>query len=90
MKIELKSIGIAKNKDQQHFGGWKTSRTDIILDKEYQDALDGLKDYSHLMVIYFMHEVTACELSHVPQGKVGQVRLRSIELVRTLYQFEVI
>ena len=73
MKITLKPIGFAKNKQQDHFGGWDKIITDLIIAKDYQEALSGLKDYSHLVVIYWLHEVEACELRHVPQGKVGQV-----------------
>ncbi len=73
MEIKLKSIGVASNQSADHFGGWSESLTDIVLDPEYAPGLDGLKDYSHAIVIYFMHEAGACELHHVPQGKVGQV-----------------
>ncbi len=47
--------------------------TDIVLEPEYELGLDGLRDYSHAIVVYFMHEAGTCELHHVPQGKVGQV-----------------
>lgn len=73
MKITLTPIGVARNKQQQHFGGWNKVVTDLVIDKEYQQALLGLKDYSHLVVIYWLSEVKVCELRHVPQGKVGQV-----------------
>ena len=73
MKITLKPIGVAKNKQVDHFGGWNKVVTDLVIDKEYEDALLGLEDYSHVVVIYWLSEVKACELRHVPQGKVGQV-----------------
>ncbi len=73
MEIKLKSIGVARNNSSDHFGGWSQSMTDIVLDREYEAGLDGLKDYSHATVVYFMHEAGACELHHVPQGRVGQV-----------------
>lgn len=73
MEIKLKSIGVIKNKEKSHFGGWHKVVTDLIIDHKYQGALKGLKDYSHLVVIYFMHEVKTCALRHVPQGKVGVV-----------------
>ncbi len=73
MEIQLTSIGIARNTSKDHFGGWGESVTEIVLDQEYQAGLDGLKDYSHAIVVYFMHEAGACELHHVPQGKVGLV-----------------
>lgn len=73
MGIILKTIGIAKNREQQHFGGWKEIVTDLVINKEYKGALKGLEDYSHLIVIYWMHEVTTCDIHHVPQGKVNDV-----------------
>lgn len=73
MKITLKPIGVAKNKGKKHFGGWGNTVTDLAINKKYKEALDGLKDYSHLIVIYWMHDVEACEIRHVPQGKIGEV-----------------
>ena len=73
MKINLKPIGMAKNKQRDHFGGWDKVVTDLIIDKEFQEALTGLKDYSHIVVIYWLSKVKTCELRHVPQGKIGQV-----------------
>lgn len=73
MQITLKTIGIAKNREQQHFGGWSEVVTDLVLNEEYKEALEGLEDYSHLIVIYWMHEVTTCDIRHVPQGRVDDV-----------------
>lgn len=73
MTITLKPIGIARNKQKQHFGGWDKVTTDLVINKDYQPALTGLADYSHVIVIYWLHQETTCELRHVPQGKVGKV-----------------
>src|SRR3989338_8855942 len=73
MEITLQSIGAAKNQEKKHFGGWASVTTDLVLNKEYQDALKGLEDYSHLIIIYWMHDVKTCDIRHVPQGKVGEV-----------------
>ena len=73
MEIKLKTIGTANNREQQHFGGWSEVVTDLVLNEEYKEALEGLEDYSHLIVVYWMHEVTTCDIRHVPQGKVGEV-----------------
>lgn len=67
--IAIQPIGYAKNKEGKHFGGWKNIVTEIILKKQWQDALLGLEDYSHAVVVFWMSEVQACELRHVPQGK---------------------
>jgi len=73
MEINLKSIGIAKNQEKKHFGNWSNVITKIVINEEYKDALDGLKDYSHLIVIYWMHEVKKCDIKHIPQGKINEV-----------------
>lgn len=73
MKIILKSIGFAKNKQKDHFGGWDKVVTDLVIEPNYQEALAGLTDYSHVIVIYWLHQEIACDLRHVPQGKVGKV-----------------
>lgn len=72
-EIKLKPIGFAKNQEHKHVGGWAGVVTDLVIEKQYEDALLGLDDYSHLLVIYWMHEVSTCEMRHVPQGKVGVV-----------------
>lgn len=73
MEIKLKQIGFAKNSEKQHFGKWSEVVTDLVIDDQYKDALKGLEDYSHLIVLYWMHEVKTCDIRHVPQGKVGEV-----------------
>lgn len=73
MNITLKPIGFAKNKQKDHFGGWNKVVTDLVIDKEFEEALLGLKDYSHVVVIYWLSEVKSCELRHVPQGKISKV-----------------
>lgn len=73
MEIKLKPIGFAKNQERQHFGKWGNVSTDLVINREFQDALKGLEDYSHLIVIYWMHEIKTCDIRHVPQGKVGEV-----------------
>ncbi len=73
MEIKLTPIGVAKNQEKKHFGGWRDVVTDIILDEKYKDALSGLEDYSHLVVIYWMHDVKTCDIRHVPQGRFGEV-----------------
>lgn len=54
-------------------GKWRSVTTDIVVDKEYEGALLGLEEYSHIVVLYWMHEVNSCDIRHVPQGKVGEV-----------------
>ena len=73
MQIKLRSIGVAKNLEKKHFGKRADVLSELVIDKKYKDALKGLDKYSHLIVIYWMHEVKTCDIRHVPQGKVGEV-----------------
>ena len=63
-EIKVKPIGIAKNQEKKHFGGWRNLVTEIIIKEEYKDALDGLKNYSHLIAVYWMHDVNTCDIRH--------------------------
>ncbi|MEK7508192.1 MAG: tRNA (N6-threonylcarbamoyladenosine(37)-N6)-methyltransferase TrmO [Patescibacteria group bacterium] len=73
MDIKIKPIGFAKNQERKHFGNWRDVITDIVVNDEYKEALKGLEDYSHLVVVYWMHGVKTCDILHVPQGKIGEV-----------------
>ena len=73
MDIKIKPIGFAKNQERKHFGKWKDTVTDIVIGDEYKDGLKGLEEYSHLIAVYWMHDVKTCDIRHVPQGKVGEV-----------------
>ncbi len=59
--------------EKKHFGAWRDVVSDLVIDEDYKDSLDGLGDYSHVIVIYWMHEVKTCDIRHVPQGKKGVV-----------------
>ncbi len=69
MEIKIKPIGFVKNKVKgQRFGNWGDVVSEIILDKEYNHALDGIEDYSHVNVVFWMNEVKTCKIKHRPQG----------------------
>ena len=63
--MTLKAIGIVRSEIKQ------TSRqdcreivSDIVIDGSLAEALDNLDDFSHIIVLYWMHQVPA--LSQVP------------------------
>lgn len=72
--ITVTPIGYAKNKVKRpQQGGWKNVISTIELDRKYMKGLKGIKDYSHLLIIFHMNLAKHYELTHVPQGKVGVV-----------------
>ena len=52
-KITIKPIGFVKNKIvKQRFGNFAKEVSEIILDKKFTKALDGIESYSHIIVVY--------------------------------------
>ena len=69
-RIQLVSIGKAKNSVKNPtLTGWKDLVTEIVLDKRYTRGLDGIEDYSHVIIVYWMGQEKECHLKHHPQGR---------------------
>ena len=49
--------------------GWENVETEIVIDKKYAQGLDGIEDYSHVIVVYWMDKEEDCHLKHHPQGR---------------------
>ena len=59
-EITLKPIGIVKNNVKQRPGhgyNWQEVVSEIVVDNSLTEALDTLEEFSHIIVIYWMHEV---------------------------------
>jgi tRNA-Thr(GGU) m(6)t(6)A37 methyltransferase TsaA len=68
-EITLKPIGIAKNSEKlSRFGSFTDVVTEIIVDEKFTDALNGLEDYSHVIIVYWMDKVKNYVITHRPQG----------------------
>ncbi len=67
--MEIKPIGYAKNNVKHpRFGNFTNEISEIILDKKFNEALDGIDDYSHIIVVYWMDKVKEYVIKHQPQG----------------------
>jgi len=54
--IILKPIGIVRNEIKQPIKeGWEKVVSEIVIDDSLTEALDGLEEFSHLIVLYWMH-----------------------------------
>lgn len=68
--IKIKPLGKAKNRvSKPMLPGWKDIETEIVIDKKYAKGLDGIEDYSHIVVVYWMNKEKECHLKHHPQGR---------------------
>ncbi len=56
----LKAIGIVRNEVKQPVRqDWEKVVSEIVMDSSLTEALDGLEDFSHIIVVYWMHRVAA-------------------------------
>jgi len=68
-EITLKPIGFVKNSVKEpRFGNFEEEVSEIILNEELTDALNGIQDYSHVIIVYWMDKVKKKVITHRPQG----------------------
>ena len=68
--LTLKAIGIVRNEIKQPV--WRESKdiiSEIVIDRDLTEALDNLDDFSHIIVIYWMHQQSGAAPTKVrPRG----------------------
>jgi tRNA-Thr(GGU) m(6)t(6)A37 methyltransferase TsaA len=68
--IKIQPLGKAKNSViKPTLAGWKDVVTEIVIDKKFAPGLDGIQNYSHIIVVYWMNQEKECHLKHHPQGR---------------------
>ena len=68
-EIKIKPIGYVKNNViENRFGGFGKEISTIQLEKSYSGALKGIKNYSHVIIVYWMDKVKEQVIVHRPQG----------------------
>ena len=68
-EITLRPIGLVKNDIKEpRFGNFTDEVSEIIIDEKFTDALKGIEDYSHLIIVYWMDKVKDHVITHQPQG----------------------
>ena len=68
-EINLKPIGVAKNgEEKSRFGSFSDVVSEIVVEEKFTDALNGIEDYSHVIIVYWMDKVKDYVITHRPQG----------------------
>ncbi len=68
-EINLKPIGFVKNNiKEKRFGNFSDEISEIIVDEKFTEALNGIDDYSHVIIVYWMDKVKDKVITHRPQG----------------------
>ncbi len=60
--ITLKAIGVVRNEIKQKPPAgyeWEKVVSEIVVDSSLTEALDGLDEFSHIIVLYWMHRATS-------------------------------
>ena len=56
--MELKAIGFVSNGIKEPIRhGWREVVSEITVNSELTQALDGLEEFSHLIILYWMHQL---------------------------------
>jgi len=54
----FRPIGTVRNGIKEpRRGGWEDVASEIVVNEELEDALDGLEEFSHLVVVFWLHKV---------------------------------
>lgn len=68
-EIDINTIGIVKNDVKQpRFGNFANEVSEIVVDEKFSGALEGIDDYSHVIIVYWMDKVRDYVIQHRPQG----------------------
>ena len=71
--FKIKAIGIVRNAVKQPMkNGWEKVTSDIVVNSNLTQALDGIEDFSHIIVLFWMHKVAdtgSLPLKVHPMGK---------------------
>ena len=57
--ITIRPIGIIRSKvkqKQQSDYNWQEIVSEVVIDSRFSEALDGLEGFSHIIVIYWLHQ----------------------------------
>jgi len=63
-EMDLKPIGVIRNNVEEHGRhDWQTIVSEIIVKEELLEALDSIEEFSHIIVLYWMHKLDQSQRS---------------------------
>ena len=73
MEIKVEQIGVVNNSvDNKKDKSWGDDISEIILDESLSGGLDGLSDFSHAIIIYYLDKANFIKEKHLrrrPQNR---------------------
>jgi tRNA-Thr(GGU) m(6)t(6)A37 methyltransferase TsaA len=65
-EITLKPIGVVRNEVKKSPSGgrdwWSEAMSEIVIDGSLTEALAGLEQFSHIIVLFWLHRITESEI----------------------------
>jgi tRNA-Thr(GGU) m(6)t(6)A37 methyltransferase TsaA len=56
-QISLEPIGVVRNEIRDHKrSGWGEVTSEVVIDEELAESLEGLEEFSHIIVVFWMHK----------------------------------
>lgn len=84
--MKIKKIGIVKNRIKKpKMRKWNKTISKIILNKKYMKGLDGIEEFSHLLIVFHLHKVKEFALKVYPQSR-DDLPLTGIFATRTQFR----
>lgn len=72
-EIKVSPIGFVKRKAKREDVKNRSLVCSIVVKKDYEKALDGIEDFSHIYIVFWMHEIGDAErrtLKIHPRGRI--------------------
>jgi tRNA-Thr(GGU) m(6)t(6)A37 methyltransferase TsaA len=86
-KVDLKPIGYVRRASKQEDVKDRTLASQIVIHKKYAKALEGLEDFSHLFVIFYMNKVRSEETERLKVHPRGRLDLPLVGVFATRSAF---
>jgi len=85
--MTLRPIGVVKNglkEPPTPRSDWEAVVSEIVIDSSLTEALDGLEEFSHIIVLFWMHQLTGSDtpLKQRPMGR-SEAPLKGLFALRT-------
>jgi len=83
--IQLRAIGRVRCKFSEEEIKRKRSSivSEVVIDKQYAKALDGIEDYSHLFIIFFLHKVPLRDTKVLKIHPRGRTNIKKVGVFAT-------
>ena len=87
-QISLEPIGVVRNEIREHKrSGWGEVTSEVVIDEGLVDSLEGLEEFSHIIVVFWMHKSPAGESPPVKLHPRGRADLPLVGLFATRAPF---